>query len=567
MAGRASLGTQGGAGGRGPLEPRAILTSIGGVVYDWDAASDQIAWGVNAADILDGADLSILASGRDLALATEPGSGLSRHEAIFSPGSADEGSGVPYRARYAVRLGPNRVVAVEDSGRWYADAEGRPAFAHGVVRVDRAAAAERDASPRGAAGNRSEFLTKIGAEVAETARGKRCVTMLVAAIDGLGRLNDEFGDDDVNAIIAEVRHRIGAILRRGDRLVRYSGNGFALALLSCPLEQTEMAIARLANLVEGQPVMTDKGPVSVRLCVGAAVAPHHAGDAPTLLRRAEEALAAAKHDSAASAIYKPAFSRGAARRDGGTTALDVVDALNTRRIAFARQPIIEARCRTPAFAEALVRIRTIDGRVVNAGDFIPAIERAGLVALVDGRMLELAADYLAAHPDDRLAINVSPITIAESEWLSALAAHLGARPGIASRLIIEIAEGAAVRDPQTTRARLDAMKALGVAVALDNFGAGHASLKHLRGFPVDIVKIDGAFVQNLSRSRDDSFFVRTLIDLAHHLNITTVAEWVEDEETARLLTEWGIDYLQGDHCGRPILLKDEGGRRAAAAFG
>jgi EAL domain-containing protein (putative c-di-GMP-specific phosphodiesterase class I) len=111
------------------------------------------------------------------------------------------------------------------------------------------------------------------------------------------------------------------------------------------------------------------------------------------------------------------------------------------------------------------------------------------------------------------------------------------------------------------------MKALGVAVALDNFGAGHASLKHLRDFPVDIVKIDGAFVQNLSRSRDDSFFVRTLIDLAHHLNITTVAEWVEDEETARLLTEWGIDYLQGDHCGRPVLLKDEGGRRAAAAFG
>ena len=104
---------------------------------------------------------------------------------------------------------------------------------------------------------------------------------------------------------------------------------------------------------------------------------------------------------------------------------------------------------------------------------------------------------------------------------------------------------------------LDAMKALGVTLAIDDFGAGHTSFKHLRNFPVDIVKIDGAFIQNLSRSTNDRFFVQTLIDLAHHLGLTTVAEWVEDEETARLLTSWGVDYLQGDHCGVPFLVSDE----------
>ena len=115
-----------------------------------------------------------------------------------------------------------------------------------------------------------------------------------------------------------------------------------------------------------------------------------------------------------------------------------------------------------------------------------------------------------------------------------------------------------MRDPQATRARLDAMKALGVAVAIDHFGAGRASLKHLRSLPVDIVKIDGAFVQNLSRSSDDRFFVRALVDLAHHLNIATVAEWVGDEDTAKMLAEWGFDFLQGDHCGAPALVENEG---------
>jgi diguanylate cyclase (GGDEF)-like protein len=551
------------------LDPRAILTSLGEVVYDWDVPTDRISWGVNAADIPGAADLSVLSSGRELALATEPGSGPTRQDVIFSSGATDQGSGVPYRTRYTIRLAADSLVSVEDTGRWYSDAEGQPAFAHGVIRIDRTSALDRDMLSRGGPSqDRSEFLAQIRNEVAEAASGKRSMTLVVAAIDGLAGLNDEFGCDEVDAIIQEVVNRIKRVMRRRDKLVRYSGNRFAIALLSCPSEQADIAITRLASLVESEPVMTAKGPATVRLSIGAAAAPQHATDAPGLLRRAEEALAAAKRGRAGPfVLYDAALSRDVERRTRGTPTMDVVDALNTRRIVFARQPIVEARSRTLAFSEALVRIRTPEGRVVNAGDVIPAIERAGLVPLVDGRMLELTGDYLAAHPEERLAINVSPLTIEGPDWLNTLAAHLGARPGIASRLIIEVTETAAVRDPQATRSRLDAMKALGVAIAIDDFGAGHTSFKHLRSFPIDILKIDGAFVQNLSRSSDDRFFVRTLVDLAHHLNITTVAEWVEDEETARMLTEWGIDFLQGDYCGIPVLVPGEshGGQAAQVA--
>src|SRR5690606_33051749 len=203
--------------------------------------------------------------------------------------------------------------------------------------------------------------------------------------------------------------------------------------------------------------------------------------------------------------------------------------------------------RQPAFHEALLRVRLPDGAEAGAAQLVPAAERTGLVEAVDHRMLELIAGRMVQEPGLRVALNISPRTLASRSWLSGLAAQLGACPGIAERLIIEITETAAVEDSGATRASLDTMKALGVFIAIDDFGAGHTSFRHLRHFPIDLLKIDGAFVQNLARSSDDRFFVRTLVDLAQHLGIATVAEWVEDEDTARLLTQWGVDYLQGDH--------------------
>ena len=117
--------------------------------------------------------------------------------------------------------------------------------------------------------------------------------------------------------------------------------------------------------------------------------------------------------------------------------------------------------------------------------------------------------------------------------------------GVAERLTIEITETAAIHDIDDTRGFVARVKELGCRIAIDDFGAGYTSFRNLRNLGVDIVKIDGAFVANLSKSADDRAFVQTLIDLAHRLGLKTVAEWVQDEESAKLLAEWGCDYLQG----------------------
>jgi diguanylate cyclase (GGDEF)-like protein len=546
------LGPPGAGAAASPvLDPRAILTSIGEAVYDWNIATDAIAWSANAAEVFGLSDLGTMASGRHYEALVEPGSGASRHDVIVASPDRDGGTGIPYRTRYVLRPRADFACVVEDTGRWFADADGKPSLAHGTVRVDRSAMGDFGTGSK--ARERAAFLQQIAPDVAETARQKRSITLIVAAIEDVGALNDAFGCDITDELIEEVMVRIRRVMRRRDRLVRYSGNRFAVALLSCPSSQADIAAERIAQSVKDEPFPTEKGEARLAVRLGAATAPENAIEAAALLHRAEDALGQAR-DGRSFVRYDPTAARVVARNVRKGSSLDIIEALNARRIGFALQPIVEAGSREIAFHEALLRYTTADGRVVNAGDIIPSVERIGLVPLLDARILELAADHLASQPAARVSINLSPLTIEAPDFLRSLAAHLGARPGIESRLIVEVTETAAIRDPEGMRRRLDAMKALGISIAIDDFGAGHTSFRHLRSFPVDILKIDGAFVQNLARSNDDRFFVRSLVDLAHHLGIATVAEWVEDEESARLLAEWGVDYLQGEHCGCPELL-------------
>ncbi|WP_372425050.1 EAL domain-containing protein [Salinarimonas chemoclinalis] len=544
---------------RGPLDPRSVLTSIGEVVYDWDVGSDALAWSANAPEVFGLPDLAPFATGAAFGLACEDIGGRTRHDAVLDAGrvesaQAASGAGVPYRATYLLRLpaaargthgaAADGCVQVEDTGRWYADSEGRPVFAHGVLRLA-PVAREAQSGPD----TRAAFLAQIGRDVTAAARANRPMTLLVMSIEGLERLNEEHGFEVADLAIEEAMRRAAVVMRRRDVFARYASNRFGVALLSCTLDQAPIAAERLRAGVEGAPLQTPRGPVSVRVAIGAASAPDHASEAAGLLRRAEEALTASRRTAAGWQIYRPGTLRGGPAPRAGRE-LDVIAALNERRVVAARQPVVEAGgTRRVAFHEALARIREEDGRIVGAADIIPLVERAGLVPLLDARVLELAARRLLAHPEERLSINLSPLTLETPDWLGILAATLGAHPGVAERLIVEVTETVAVRDPDATRGRLDAMKALGVAIALDDFGAGHTSFRHLRDFPVDLVKIDGAFVQNLARSPDDRFFVRTLIDLAHHLGIPTVAEWVETEEAAVMLAGWGVDYLQGDLFG------------------
>jgi EAL domain-containing protein (putative c-di-GMP-specific phosphodiesterase class I) len=214
-----------------------------------------------------------------------------------------------------------------------------------------------------------------------------------------------------------------------------------------------------------------------------------------------------------------------------------------------------------------MRIRRTDGTIVPATAVVPIAEQLGLVRLIDHRVIELVVAELLATPDVRVSVNVSPDSISDPDWWSAFSARLRSRPGVAQRMILEITETAAIHNIDETAGFVTRAKDLGCRIAIDDFGAGYTSFRNLRRLGVDMIKIDGAFVQDLMRSQDDRAFVQTMIGLGRSLGLETVAEWVQDEETAAILDGWGCDYLQGDLIGRATIDRPWKSDAAGAAAG
>ncbi|MCR4519834.1 MULTISPECIES: EAL domain-containing protein [Bosea] len=536
-----------------PVDPRSILSSIGEVVYGWDIQSDTLNWGPNAAEVFGAIPEQAMQRGLAFAGLVEPGSGPSRYDAIFCSSEHDRGEGVIYRTRYAIDLAGRKMWA-EDTGRWFAGSDGYPASARGVLRLERAARPDELEQFGNELCDRPALVERIGQALQEHLPAERPVVVLVATIDELARLNDDFGHEATDEIISTVHERLRSVTRRRDHLVRYAGNSFAILLVGCPPEQVEQAARRFIKVVAQSAIETSHGIALVRLRVGAASAPELGSHGGTLLAAAEGALASARAGSIDTAVT----ARPQPRRSPGTeqTGFDVqaIAALNDRRVRLALQPIVRTGTRETAFHEALLRVGQGDtGLYFASAELIPMLERRGLVRLFDQRVLELAIEMLGADPTLNLSVNVSPRSLNDPEWFDAFIACTAAARGMASRLIVEITETATIESPARIAELLGRIKDQGARVAIDDFGAGHTSLRHLRAFPIDILKIDGAFTQNLRRSTDDRFYVRTLVELAGHLGVETVAEWVDDEMQASMLRDWGVTYLQGHLVGRAEL--------------
>ncbi len=456
---------------------------------------------------------------------------------------------------YGVRPDPGAETRlwVEDTGRWFAGPNGKPARAHGAVRIvnerhERERQLEFVARHDDLTGelNRHYLAEALHKTLDEAIRFRSSCGFLLVAIDNLARINESYGFDIADEVISAVGKRVRSLMRGKDTLGRYSGNKFGVVLRDCTPDDMAIAAERMLVGVRDALVPTSAGPVAVTVTIGGITAPRHARGLAEVLARTQETLDAAKGKRRGSFLaYRPNIEREAQRRENVRATDEIVAALNERRIFLAYETVANAVDRRPAFYECLMRVRRADGSLLGASDVVPVAERLGLVRLLDHRVLELVVDELVAAPSLRASVNVSPGSTTDPDWWTGLGSLLRAHPGVAERLIIEITESAAIQDVDETRGFVARVKDLGCRIAIDDFGAGYTSFRNLRKLGVDIVKIDGAFVQNMLRSEDDCAFVQTLIDLAKRLKLATVAEWVQDERAARMLQAWGCDFLQG----------------------
>jgi diguanylate cyclase (GGDEF)-like protein len=531
----------------------AILASLGQAAFVWDIATDSLVWSEHVAAVFPDIPLERLATAAEFSNLIEPQRSV-RSDALGVSPAAQNAEGASYRIEYGVRADTSAAVQwIEETGCWFAGPDGKPVRVQGIVRVNNERHAREEQlvkmsrnDPLTGELNRTHLVASLAEIIEEAVRFRNQCAFMLIGIDHLARINDAFGFDVADAVISEVAGRIRARLRGGDVLGRFSGNKFGVVLKNCTVDDMNIAAERFLAAIRDEVVPTKSGPVSVTASIGAVSVPRYARSADEAINRAQETLDASKCRRAGSfSLWRPNVERDAQRRVNIRVTDDIVTALNERRIAMAFEPVVDARARDAAFYECLIRMEQHDGQILLAPDIVPVAEKLGLIRLVDHRVLELVVAELAASPAVELSLNISPDTTMDPDWWTSIESLMRAHPGVGERLIVEITETVAIQDVDDVRGFVTRLKNFGSRIAIDDFGAGYTSFRNLRKLGVDIVKIDGAFVQNIARIPDDRAFVQTLIDLARRLQIKTVAEWVQDEESVVMLRDWGCDYIQG----------------------
>lgn len=278
---------------------------------------------------------------------------------------------------------------------------------------------------------------------------------------------------------------------------------------------------------------------------------------PDGMTRPEEILGRALvmlTENTGSELYAEDIS-GAEHREEMGLANYLGQAVKEGRIRLAYQPVIDAKTGSVNHYEALLRLCGEDGTITSAGALIPIAERMGFIAMIDCIVLEKVIAELRTDKDVCLALNVSNLTIQDSRWLTLLTELLTETPQIAPRLTVEITETAVHGDLKHAARFCAEVQALGCMVALDDFGSGYTSFRQLKTLSIDYVKIDGAFIRDLSDNADSRLFVKILLDFTRGFGLKSVAEFVETGEVAKMLMDLGIDYLQGHYFAKPSITR------------
>ncbi len=387
-----------------------------------------------------------------------------------------------------------------------------------------------------------------------SARSGDAVGLLLLDIDRFKEVNDTLGHPRGDALLLQVAERISAVVRDSDTVARLGGDEFAVLLPQvASLEAAEQSMERVRSVFD-EPFDLDGLVLHVDTSIGLAVLPDHADDVTELLARADVAMYAAKAAGAGMAVYSPT---GDANSTSRLTLLgDLRRALDTDELQLYYQPKVSLPTGRVTGLEALLRWNHPTRGQIPPNDFIPMAEQTGLMHQLTRRVLGLVGEQMAEWQREGVllpvAVNLSARNLLEPDLDRVVAAMLELHGLPPSALEVEITETALIEDPERAARMLTRLTALGITVAVDDFGIGNTAMGQLRSMPLRTIKIDRSFVTNLGSDGSHGVLVRAIVDLAHEFGLVAVAEGVEDEEAIRQLTSMGCDLAQGFHWSRPV---------------
>lgn len=391
--------------------------------------------------------------------------------------------------------------------------------------------------------------------------------LCVLDINNFKDINDSLGYRAGDTLLRDVAERLHADLPLVHRTARLGGNSFAVVLPDVGPAQAADAALRVGAALQcpfwvDSPAEagSDAGGLVLHLeaSVGYAVYPLHGRDPESLLRRAELAMYLAKERHSGVCGYEPSMELGSV--DQLTLLSDLHAGIDRDELVLHYQPQVWLGRSGMRGVEALVRWQHPRAGLLHPGRFIPLAERSGLIDRITFAVLRQGLRQLQRWLDGGLDLSLSVNLSARNLGLADLAARVGALlgeyPDARERLVLEITESAVMADAVRAVHQVEALRDLGLQVAIDDFGVGYTSLGALKNLPVNEIKIDRSFVMGMEHSNSDAMIVSTTVDLARNFGFAVVAEGVENANTLQLLRSLGCGLAQGYYICRPVAASD-----------
>ena len=480
-------------------------------------------------------------------------------------------SGEPYTVEYRMVARDGRVKWFQDTALMLRDADGNPAYTHGVMLdiTERREAEERltylayHDSLTGMP-NRAMFDELLELSLARARRGDRGVAVLALDVDNFKLVNDSLGHEVGDHLIVQIAARLQDATRDTDLVARPGGDEFLMLLAD--LDQVSPVIDENGAAISAQavahrvleafeaPFEVDGTELYVTASIGISVYPLDAADATSLLRNADSAVYLAKETGPGGYVLNHLENDGALSKLSLSTRLR--KAVEQEDWALHYQPLINLFTGEMFGVEALIRWPDPAGGLVPPGDFIPLAEEMGLIEAIGAWVVEEICRQDARWRDEGLELeigfNLSPRQLWQPDPVRRIADQIEEAGIDPQRITVEITESTAMHDPDRTLGVLHGFKDHGLKLAIDDFGTGYSSLSRLRYMPVDVLKIDRTFVRDVNADRQSASMVSAIIALASNLQMEPLAEGIETEDEWRFLAARGCSSGQGFLFSKPV---------------
>jgi diguanylate cyclase (GGDEF)-like protein len=404
--------------------------------------------------------------------------------------------------------------------------------------------------------NRVLLDDRLQQAIAHADRDMRSFAVLVCDLDRFKLINDSLGHRAGDELLQEVARRLATVVRTADTVARFGGDEFVL--IGTSIGDANDAADLAARVMEAlqAPVRIADIDIHTSPSIGIAMYPDDGTSIQTLLARADAAMYSAKQNG------RGTFRRYTAGMHAGTEdrvqlESDLHAALTLNQFQLYYQPKVDTRTGEVRSAEALIRWVHPTRGIVSPAEFIPLAEECGLIGAIGAWVIREACRQAQAWQNDgvpalRVSVNLAASQFRDSGLVESIRRALGDAGLQARYLEVELTESAVMSDPEESIAILEHLSAMGVLVSVDDFGTGYSSMSYLRRFPIDKLKIDRVFIDEIVSRPEDASIVRAIVSLAHSLRLKVVAEGVETLAQLDFLKTAGCDEYQGFHFSRPL---------------